>query len=105
MEVVSQPAGASVTLSGTTYIYASVRANVSGMTTPGNYVFQVNVTNPGHPDLTAQIICTVNNATSAPVISSITASPTSMTLPTSATQLMAITSGSTKSTFETLVGG
>jgi len=93
--VVSQPAGASVTLGSTTYIYVSIRANVSGMTVPGDYVFQVNVTNPGHPDLVAQIICTVNNATSAPVISSITASPPSMTLPTNTSQLLAITSGST----------
>ncbi len=93
--LVSQPAGANVALGSTTYIYVSIRANVSGMTVPGDYVFQVNITNPGQPDLTAQIICTVNNATSAPVISSITASPASMTLPTSATQLSAVTSGST----------
>ncbi len=94
--LVSQPAGANVALGSTTYIYVSIRANVSGMTVPGDYVFQVNITNPGQPDLTAQIICTVNNATSRPVISSITASPASMTtLPTSATQLSAVTSGST----------
>jgi hypothetical protein len=93
--VVSQPAGASVTLSSTTYIYVSIRADVSGMTVPGDYVFQVNVTNPGHPDLTAQIICTVHDATSAPVISSITALPASITLPASVTQLSAVTSGST----------
>lgn len=93
--VVSQPAGANVTLSSTTYIYVSLRANVSGMTVPGDYVFQVNVTNPGHPDLTAQIICTVKPASSAPVISSITAAPASLTLPANSTQLSALTSGST----------
>jgi hypothetical protein len=93
--IVSQPAGASAGLSGTTYIYVSLRANVTNMTVPGDYVFQINVTNPGHPDLTAQIICTVNPASSPPVISSITASPASVTLPTNALQLSAVTSGST----------
>ena len=73
--VVSQPAGANVTLGSTTYIYVSIRANVSGMTVPGDYTFQVNVTNPGHPDLTAQVICTVKPASASPVISSITPSP------------------------------
>jgi len=93
--VVSQPAGASVALGSTTYIFVSIRANVSGMTVPGDYVFQVNITNPGHPDLTAQIICTVHSATAAPVINSITASPASLTLPTNTLQLSAVTSGST----------
>src|ERR1019366_66951 len=65
------------------------------MTVPGDYTFQVNVTNPGHPDLTAQVICTVNPASAAPVISSITPSPASLTLPASASQLSAVTSGST----------
>ena len=93
--LVSQPAGANAGVGATVYIYVSIRANVTNMTVPGDYVFQVNITNPGHPDLTAQIICTVNNATSAPIISSITASPPSLTLPTSVTQLSAMTSGST----------
>jgi hypothetical protein len=93
--LVSQPTGASVTLGATTYIYVSIRADVSGMTVPGDYVYQVNVTNPGHPDLTAQIICTVHPATTAPVISSITASPPSLTLPASTLLLSAVTSGST----------
>ncbi len=93
--VVSQPAGANVTLGSTTYIYVSIRANVSGMTVPGDYTFRVNVTNPGHADLTAQVICTVNPASASPVISSITPSPTSLTLPASALQLSAVTSGST----------
>jgi hypothetical protein len=96
--VVSQPAGANVSLGATTYIFVSIRAIVSGMTVPGDYVFQVNVTNPGHPDLTAQIICTVSPASSAPVISSITASPASSALPVSATQLSAVTSGSPNQT-------
>jgi hypothetical protein len=93
--IVSQPAGASAGLSSTTYIYVSLRANVTNMTFPGDYVFQINVTNPGHPDLTAQIVCTINPASSAPVISSITATPPSLTLPTNVLQLSAVTSGST----------
>ncbi len=93
--VVRQPAGASVILGSTTYIYVSIRANVSGMTVPGDYTFQVNVSNPGHPDLTAQVICTVNPASAVPVISSITLSPASLTLPANASQLSAVTGGST----------
>jgi hypothetical protein len=93
--LVSQPPGANAGVGPTTYIFVSIRANVTNMTVPGDYVFQVNVTNPGHPDLTAQIICTVNNATTAPVISSITATPANVTLPTNALQLLAVTSGST----------
>jgi hypothetical protein len=94
--IVSQPAGANAGLSGgTVYIFVSIRANVTNMVVPGDYVFQVNVTNPGHPDLTAQIICTVNAASSAPVVSSITAAPTGVTLPVNSLQLSAMTSGST----------
>ncbi len=65
------------------------------MTVTGDYVFQIDVTNPGNPDLTAQIICTVNPSTSPPVISSITATPPTVTLPTNAIQFSAVTSGST----------
>jgi hypothetical protein len=93
--LVSQPAGANAGVDGTIYIFVSLRANATNMTVPGDYLFQINVTNPGHPDLTAQIICTVKPATSAPVISSITATPSSVTLPTNAIQLSAMTSGST----------
>ena len=94
--IVSQPAGASAGLSSSTiYIFVSLRANVTNMTMPGDYVFQINVTNPGHPDLTAQIICTVHPASSAPVINSITASSASVTLPTNTLQLSTVTSGST----------
>jgi hypothetical protein len=93
--VVSQPAGANVILGSNYYIYVSIRCDISNMTVPGDYLFQLSVTNPGQSNLTAQILCTVNNATSAPVISSITASPSSLTSPTSVTQLSAVTSGST----------
>jgi hypothetical protein len=93
--LVSEPAGANAGVSGTTYIYVSLRANVTNMTVTGDYVFQIDVTNPGNPDLTAQIICTVNPATSPPVISSITPTPPSVTLPANVIQLSAVTSGST----------
>ena len=94
--IVSQPTGASAALSsGTVYISVSIRANVTNMTVPGDYVFQLIVTNPAPPNITNQIICTVHPASSAPVISSITATPTSVTLPTNALQLSAMTSGST----------
>ncbi len=93
--MVSEPAGANAGVTSTTYVFVSLRANVTNMTVPGDYLFQINVTNPGHPDLTAQILCTVKPASSAPVISSITASPASVTLPVNSLQLSAITSGST----------
>jgi hypothetical protein len=94
--ILSQPTGASAGLSGgTVYIFLSLRANVTNMTVPGDYVFQLIVTNPASINLTNQIICTVKPASSAPVISSITASPASVTLPANAIQLSAITSGST----------
>jgi hypothetical protein len=63
------------------------------MTVTGDYLFQINVTNPGHPDLTAQILCTVKPASSPPVISSITATPAGVTLPANSLQLLAMTSG------------
>jgi hypothetical protein len=90
--VVSQPSGAHVTLGNTTYIYVSIRAEVSGMTVPGDYVFQLNVPNPGHPDLTAQVICTVNPPSSGPVIASASASPAVVAAPANSSQLSAVTS-------------
>ena len=90
--MISQPAGGIATVGATTYIFVSIRAQVNGMTVPGDYVFQVNVTNPGHPDLTATIICTVHPASSPPVISSITASPVATTVLTGSSLLTAVTS-------------
>jgi hypothetical protein len=90
--LVSQPVGANAALSATTYIFVSIRSNVTGMTVPGDYVFQCNVTYPGHPDLTCTIICTVHPASSAPVINSITASPPALTLPNDSTHFTAVTS-------------
>ena len=94
--ILSQPAGANAGISGgTVYIFVSIRANVTNMTVPGDYVFQLVVTNSASPNLTNQIICTVKPASSAPVISSITATPNSVTLPANSLQLSAMTSGST----------
>ena len=94
--ILSQPAGANAGLSSDTiYIYVSIRANVTNMVVPGDYVFQLIVTNPAPPNLTNQIICTVNPASSAPVISSIIASANNITLPINSLQLSAMTSGST----------
>jgi hypothetical protein len=92
--LVSQPAGAEAAVSGTTYLYVSLRAQVTNMTVPGNYVFQINVANPGQPDLVARVVCTVNPATSAPVIGSIMASPPRLTSPAGTAQLSAVTGGS-----------
>ena len=47
--LVSEPAGANAGVSSTTYIYVSLRANVTNMTVTGDYIFQINVTNPGNP--------------------------------------------------------
>jgi hypothetical protein len=93
--LVSQPAGANAGVDGTVYIFVSLRANATNMVVTGDYTFQINVTNPGHPDLTAQIICTVNPTSSVPVVSSITATPVGVTLPANSLQLSALTSGST----------
>ena len=93
--VVSKPAGATnLLLGGTYYIYISIRSDVTGMTVPGDYLFQLDVTNPGHSNLTAQILCTVRNASAAPTINSITATPPGLTLPVSQSQLLADTSDS-----------
>jgi hypothetical protein len=90
--LVQQPGGANAIVGSTTYIFVSIRAMVTGMTVPGDYIFRCNVINPGHPDLTAQIICTVHSASFPPVITSITPSPGVLTLPASTTLLTAVTS-------------
>lgn len=90
--LISQPGGAATVLSVTTYIYVSLRAMVTNMIVPGDYVFQINVTNPGHADLVAQIICTVHPASLPPVITSITPTPAVLTLPDNTSLLTAVTS-------------
>jgi hypothetical protein len=90
--LVSEPVGASAIVDSTVYIFISIRAQVSNMSVPGDYVFQCNVTNPGHPDLIDRIICTVHPASSGPVINAIAATPAAITLPQNSTQLAANTS-------------
>ncbi|MCX6285496.1 MAG: T9SS type A sorting domain-containing protein [Bacteroidetes bacterium] len=89
--LIQQPAGANAQVGNTIYIYVSLRAQVTGMTVPGDYVFQIIVNKAGYPTLSAEIICTVHPASSAPVITSITASPANPTLPDSTVMLSAIT--------------
>jgi hypothetical protein len=89
--IVSQPPGGVAIVDTTYYIYISIRGTVTGMTVPGDYVFQCNVTNPGHPDLTCRVICTVHAASAGPIINSITATPPNPTLPADSTTLSAST--------------
>jgi len=90
--LISAPTGANVKIDTTIYIYVSIRAQVSGMTVPGDYVFRCVVKNPPYPDLSAVIKCTVHPASSAPLITSITAANSIITLPESSTLLTAVTS-------------
>lgn len=89
--LISQPAGANVKLDTTIYIFVSIRANVSNMTVPGDYVFQCSITDPGHPDLVARVICTVHPQSSGPVIASIASEPSSIALPQDSVLLTAQT--------------
>jgi hypothetical protein len=92
--LVSQPPTANVKLDSTIYIFVSVRAQVSNMTVPGDYVFQCNITNPGHPDLLTRATCTVHPPSAAPIIQKIDANPPTLTLPASVTEL-SVTTGDT----------
>jgi hypothetical protein len=89
--VVSQPTGASVALSSTNYIYMSFRSTVARMTVPGDYVFQIAVSDASHT-VTARVACTVAPINTAPVISSISATRANLALPDSSTRLSAVTS-------------
>jgi hypothetical protein len=89
--LVSEPQGAHAVIDTTIYIFISIRANASGMTVPGDYVFQINVTNPGHPDLVGQCIFTVHPASEGPIINSASATPPFVTLPTDSSKLTSAT--------------
>jgi O-glycosyl hydrolase len=89
--LVSQPAGAAAALGKTSFIYSSFRATPTGMTVAGDYVFQVSVSDPTHT-VTRRAICSVGKKNTPPVINSIAASPTGLTLPASTTRLAAATS-------------
>jgi hypothetical protein len=91
--LVSQPAGANAIVDTTIYIYISIRANVSNMTVPGDYVFKCTIkNNPGLPDLIENLICTVHQRSSGPVVNSITVNPPTVTLPQDSAKLSAQTS-------------
>ena len=85
--VLSQPSGASVQLATPT----QSSCVASHMTVAGNYLFQVAVSDPSHT-VTANLNVPVYPANVPPVISSITATPDSITLPNSSVSLSAITS-------------
>ncbi|MBS1911216.1 MAG: hypothetical protein JST22_04460 [Bacteroidetes bacterium] len=90
--VVRQPPTASVALSGTISIYASFRSNITNMTVPGDYVFQIAVSDRSHAPVTAQVVCTVHQPNTPPVIGAVAASPGVLSLPATATRLTATTS-------------
>jgi hypothetical protein len=89
--LVSQPPGANATFDDTTkYYFVSIRRPVSNMTVPGDYVFQCNVTNPGHPDLIASVICTIHPASNGPVIQTILAVPSQVFQPKDSAALSSV---------------
>jgi hypothetical protein len=85
--VVSQPAGAAVTLANPT----AGRCPVSNMKVPGDYVFKFEVSDPTHT-VSVQHTVTVFPVNKAPVISSADATPARLKLPASSTTLSATTS-------------
>jgi hypothetical protein len=91
--LVSQPAGASVVIGKTYERYASFRAEPTGLTAVGDYVFQVVVSDKTDPSLsvTQQETLTVAPENHPPSINSIFASGYDLTLPVSSTQLAAVT--------------
>ena len=91
--LVSQPPGGNAKVDTTIYIYVSIRAQVSNMTVPGDYVFRCNIkNNPGLPDLIENLICSVHPQSSGPVIESVMAIPATIILPADSVQLSAVTS-------------
>lgn len=89
--VVSQPDSVSVSLTSTSYIYSSFRSRVTGMKASGDYTFQIAVRNASHT-VTTRVVCTVTPINTAPVISSISATPANLVQPSSTTQLSAVAS-------------
>ncbi|MEK7415030.1 MAG: Ig-like domain-containing protein, partial [Planctomycetota bacterium] len=85
--VLSQPAGAAAVLATPT----TSGCNVSGMTVAGNYVFQIAASDPTHT-VTTTLTVPVYPTNIAPVVSIPTASPATITLPTSSTTISAFTS-------------
>lgn len=90
--VVSQPTSAAVKLTDTIYIYVSFRSKISNMTVPGDYVFQVAVSDRHHNPVTARVVCTVRPPNTPPVIRSIAAAPALVSVAAGMTHLTAETS-------------
>lgn len=85
--VVSQPPGAKVSLANPT----TGDCTASNMTVPGDYVFSFDVTDPTHT-VSEELTVPVYPANpSAPLIKSITASPSELTLPASSRTLLSAT--------------
>lgn len=85
--VVSQPPGAKVSLANPT----TGDCTASNMTVPGDYVFALEVSDPTHT-VSEDLTVTVYPANaSAPLIKSITASPSELTLPASSRTLLSAT--------------
>lgn len=90
--LVSAPVGSKVKVDTTIYIYVSIRAQVTNMDVPGDYVFACEVTNPPYPNLKSAVICTVHPQSSSPIIESISANPQILSLPDNTVQLKGKTS-------------
>jgi hypothetical protein len=90
----SQPANASVVMGDTYDKYFSFRDEPKGLTVPGDYVFQLVVSDATDPGLsvTQQETMTVAPENRPPVIDSIAAAGNHLTLPVDSTQLRAVTS-------------
>lgn len=84
--VASQPGGAAAQLSAP----SSANSDVSGMTVAGEYVFRCTAT-AGGQTVTNELVVPVYPADQAPVISNAVASPATLYMPESATQLAAVT--------------
>lgn len=86
--LLSQPRGASVSLASPT----NTKCKVTNMTVAGDYVFKLEVSDPTHMVLENLTITVYPQNSSAPVISNVSASPDTITLPADSMLLSATTS-------------
>jgi O-glycosyl hydrolase len=86
--LISQPAGASVSLAAPT----ATNCQVTGMTVAGDYVFRIEVSDPTHTVVQELTVPVYPPNPSAPVISNAIASPATIILPDDMTRLSANTS-------------
>jgi hypothetical protein len=85
---VSRPAGATDSIGGTISIYASFRAQVFNITTPGDYEFEISIHDKRSGPVTTRCVLTVRSANTPPVIDSIVAASAVVTLPADSTRLV-----------------